>query len=46
MDYPVSKDELVKHAQGENADDEVLSALKNLPDRKYETPTDVNKEVG
>ena len=45
VNYPADKDELVKHAQGKNADDEVLAALKNLPDKKYETPADVNKEV-
>ena len=45
MDYPASRDELVKHAQSKNADDDILSALKDLPDRKYETPADVNKEV-
>lgn len=44
-DYPTSKDELVKHAQGKNVDDDVLSALKNLPGKRYETPADVNKEV-
>ena len=45
MDYPASKEDLVKHAEEKGADDEVLSALKDLPDRKYETPADVNKEL-
>ena len=45
MDYPASRDELVKHAQSKNAADDVLSALKDLPDRKYKTPADVNKEA-
>ncbi len=45
MDYPASKEDLVKHAEGKNADDEVLSFLRGLPDRQYETPADVNKEI-
>ena len=45
IDYPASKEELVKHAEEKGADEEVLSALKDLPDRKYETPADVNKEL-
>lgn len=45
VDYPASKDELVKNAEGKDADDDVLSFLKDLPDRNYETPADVNKEM-
>ncbi len=45
MDYPAGKEDLVKHAEGKKADDEVLSFLRDLPDRKYETPADVNKEM-
>jgi hypothetical protein len=45
MDYPASKEDLVEHAEEKNADDEVLSFLRNLPDRTYETPADVNKEM-
>ena len=45
MDYPASREELVKHARSKNAGDDILSALKDLPDRNYETPADVNKEV-
>jgi hypothetical protein len=46
MDYPASKEDLVKHAEGKGADDEVLSFLRNLPDKNYETPAAVNKEMG
>ena len=45
VDYPASKEELVKNAEGKDADEDVLSFLKDLPDRKYETPADVNKEM-
>jgi hypothetical protein len=46
MNYPASKEDLVKHAEGKGADEDVLSVLRNLPDRNYETPADVNKELG
>ncbi len=45
MDYPAGKEDLVKHAEGKNAAEDVLSFLRGLPDRKYETPADVNKEM-
>jgi hypothetical protein len=45
MDYPAGKEDLVKHAEEKGADEKVLSALKDLPDQKYETPADVNKEL-
>ena len=45
MDYPASKEALVKHAKDKGADDAVLDTLGNLPDREYDSPTDVNKEA-
>ena len=45
VDYPADKEDLVKNAEKKDADDDVLSALKDLPDKKYETPADVNKEL-
>jgi len=45
MDYPASKDDLVRHAKDKGADDAVLGTLENLPDREFDSPTDVNKEA-
>ncbi len=45
MDYPASKEDLVKRAEEQDADEEVLSFLRDLPDRKYETPAAVNEEI-
>ncbi|WDF32195.1 DUF2795 domain-containing protein [Arthrobacter agilis] len=45
MDYPASKEDLVRHAEGKSAEDSVLETLKNLPEREYDSPTDVNKEA-
>lgn len=46
IDYPVNKENLIKHAEGHGADENVLSVLNQLPDEKFETPADVNKAVG
>lgn len=45
MDYPASKDDIVKKAEGSGAEGTVLDALKNLPERQYDAPTDVSKEI-
>lgn len=45
MDYPASKEDLVQHAKDKGADDAVLETLNNLPDREFDSPTDVNKEA-
>ncbi len=45
VNYPADKEDLIKNAEKKAANDDVLSALKDLPDKKYETPADVNKEV-
>lgn len=37
VDYPASKEDLVKHAQQQGADEDALSALEQLPDEQYET---------
>jgi len=46
IDYPVSKQDLVKHAQKNGADESVCATLEKLPDREYETPTEVSKAIG
>jgi hypothetical protein len=45
MDYPAKKEEIVKHAEQNGADDDVLKALKRIEDREYEGPSGVSKAV-
>jgi hypothetical protein len=45
MDYPATKDDIVKHAQANGGDAEVLDALKGIEDREYEGPSGVSKAV-
>ncbi len=46
IDYPASKQDLLDTAKSQGADQNVMSTLKKLPDRKYDAPTDVTKEIG
>ena len=45
MDYPADKDAVVQHAESSGASDEVMEALRSLPERTFERPTDVNEAV-
>jgi hypothetical protein len=45
MDYPASKEEIVKHAQDNGGSDEVVEALKGIEDREYEGPSGVSESV-
>lgn len=42
MEYPATKDDLIKYARTKNAPDEVINTLDNLPeDESFENPTQV-----
>jgi hypothetical protein len=45
MEYPAAKEEIVEHARGKNAPDDVIEALKKLADRKYEGPTGIIEDL-
>lgn len=46
IDFPASKQDIIKHAQGNNADQVVLEELQNLPDEQYNSMADVMKGFG
>lgn len=46
VDYPASKDDVVKAAEKNGADKEVMDALQSLKDQTFEKPTDVTKALG
>ena len=46
MDYPAGKDEIVEHARGQGAGDDVVSALEQLEDREYDGPNAVSAQLG
>lgn len=47
IDYPASKQELIEHAKnsGKNNDD-IIEILNQFSDREYNSPVDVNREIG
>ncbi|KAM3099235.1 DUF2795 domain-containing protein [Phormidesmis sp. 146-35] len=46
IDYPVDKENLLKHLQQNGADEDLQSVLEELPDEEYETAADVSKAIG
>lgn len=45
VDYPASKDALLKNARKIGADDNVCASIEQLPDEKYEAPIDVSEAL-
>jgi hypothetical protein len=45
MDYPASKEDIVRHAEQQGGDKEVVEALKKIEDREYEGPSGVSSAV-
>lgn len=46
IDFPARKQDLVDHAKGQNADQEVIQDLDQMPDQDYGSMADVMKGVG
>lgn len=46
VNYPVSKEDLVKHAQQQGGDKQLCDHLQKMPGDRYETPADVSKAIG
>lgn len=46
IDYPASRQEIVRHAKSKGAPETVMSFLNRLPERQYRFPTDVEQEFG
>ncbi|AXB42386.1 DUF2795 domain-containing protein [Amycolatopsis albispora] len=45
VDYPARRDDLVEAAKSNGADEGTLDLLRKLPDREYEGPSGVSKEI-
>ncbi len=43
--YPVSRKDLVMYAELKGSDEQVLRALKQLPDKQYETQSAVSEAI-
>ncbi|RAY11488.1 DUF2795 domain-containing protein [Actinomadura craniellae] len=45
MDYPATKDQIIRHARSKGAKGEVLNALQRLAEGEYDSPASVSKAV-
>ena len=45
LEYPVDKQGLIRCAENNDARDEVLKVIKQLPDKDYATPIDISREI-
>jgi hypothetical protein len=46
IDFPKSKSDIVEYVREKNAPDKVIDVLEKLPDRYYESMSDLMKGVG
>lgn len=46
LDYPLSKEDLIRRVQETGADTEVLEELRSLPVEQFASPTDVDEALG
>jgi hypothetical protein len=45
VDYPADRDQLIQAAKSNGADKDTLERLRQLPDRSYDGPSGVSKEL-
>jgi hypothetical protein len=46
MHYPAEKKKLVSNAQSKEAPTDVMDLINKLPDKTYNSPIDITKEIG
>ncbi|MFC0669479.1 DUF2795 domain-containing protein [Azotobacter chroococcum] len=46
IDFPASRDQILKHAEGNGAESAVIDKINQLPDVNYEDMADVMKGYG
>lgn len=46
VDYPAKKQDLIKHAQSQGAEPQVMDTLKQLPEQTFDSPTSIAKAIG
>lgn len=46
MHYPAEKQTLINSAQNKDAPRDVMDLINKLPDKTYNSPIDITKEIG
>ena len=44
--FPAQKQDLIQRARENNANQDVLDVLENMPDKKFNSPVDISKAMG
>ncbi|MGZ7043779.1 MAG: DUF2795 domain-containing protein [Methanobacterium sp.] len=44
--FPASKQDLILHAESNNASDDVLNILENVPDKQFHSPVEISIAIG
>ncbi len=44
--FPASKQELIEQAESNNAGDDVLNILDNVPDKQFNSPIEISIAIG
>lgn len=45
MDFPASRDDVVRHAKANGADERICDMLAQLPANHFESPTDISSAI-
>jgi hypothetical protein len=46
LDYPVRRQQIIDKAKENGADRQIIAMLERLPDREYEGPSGISREIG
>ncbi len=46
IDYPATKQVVLRTAQEQGADENVLTTLEQLPDQEFNSPNDISEALG
>ncbi len=46
MHYPAEKQNLIDNAKGKDAPSDVMDLINKLPEKTYNSPIDITKEIG
>ena len=46
IDFPANRDQLIRHAEQNGAEQDVLDVLKQMPEQQYDNMADVMKGYG
>lgn len=46
IDFPATKDDILSRARDGGASEEIMAELEQLPERDYDSPAEISRELG